>query len=700
MDLSLNSIRTRIANIIAPPVKIKEAGATQITNTNLKQFQVKHLGYKPDSDDYTPAESDLAEVRSAIETDSYIKVALDKTFQMIFKAGYKISSKNEKAVEYLKQRLALMAFGTGVPWDIMLEELARDLVFYSNAFWVKSRVDKIMGGLQAKPVLGKKPVGGYFRTEPSTMEIKRDNSGTIKSYKQQEGTEEKEYKAEDVIHFYIDREANNNFGTPRVLAALEDVRILRKIEGNTLSLIYRFTIPLYQMIIGLPQENMMATNQEIDEARDELNKMPLDGIIITNERTAFKAIGAEGKAIEVAPYLQYYERRVFTALNMSEAMMGRGGSKQDADSMENIQHDTVKYFQKMIAIFIENCVFNELLLEGGFNPIFTPDDWVSFEFNEVNLDTKVKMENHEILKFQSNAITFEELRRSLGRESEGVDEGRLYQNMISTQSAIEILNAKVAAEGQTGNGNVKNGKTTSTKPTKEADSIARPTNQNGTTTAKIGESVVPLQEAADEDPVVARILKKDRHTNEYRAEFPEMYKKYEALRNECIEKGNFSKGRVTRYTAEFQTALKTYLQDSARQGYAQAQLSDHQVAFGGVDIDCDEVIHAADTTVERFVKDLAAKVEAKDADINSCFDYMEYRLRFACVYFTKKALNYGIVKGYAVQGVKTLPLILTDTHKDRTATIHTDNFDIDQIPPFSPYCSCSIKRPKRKRSAT
>jgi hypothetical protein len=175
-----------------------------------------------------------------------------------------------------------------------------------------------------------------------------------------------------------------------------------------------------------------------------------------------------------------------------------------------------------------------------------------------------------------------------------------------------------------------------------------------------------------------------------------MYKKYETLRNECIEKGNFSKGRVTKYTAEFQTALKTYLQDSARQGYAQAQLSDHQVAYGGVDIDCDEVIRAANTTLARFVKDLAAKVEAKDADINSCFDYMEYRLRFACVYFTQKALHYGTIKGYAVQGVKTVSLDLTDTHKDRKATISTDNFNIDQIPPFSPYCSCSIKRPKQR----
>ena len=682
--ISIKELRKKLG------MKLLEAGgSTQITNTNLKQFIIKHLGYKPDSDDYMGSESDLAEVRSAIETDSYIKVALDKTYQLIFKAGYKITSNNEKAVEYLKQRLAVMAFGTGMPWDVMLQDMARDLVFYSNAFWVKSRVDKIMGGLQAKPVLGKKPVGGYFRTDPTTIEIKRDNSGTIKSYKQQEGSEEKEYKAEDVVHFFVDREASNNFGTPRVLAALEDVKILRKIEGNTLALIYRFTIPLYQMQIGLPQENMMATQKEIEEAQDQLNKMPLDGIIITNERTAFKAIGAEGKAIDVAPYLAYYEKRVFTALNMSEAMMGRGSSRQNADSMEGMMHDTVKHFQKMISIFIENCVFNELLLEGGFNPIFTPDDWVHFEFNEIDLDTKVKMENHELVKFQDDAITFEELRRSIGRGADGVDENRLFTNMITTPSQIAVLDAKVAASGSTGNGNVKNGKTSSNKPSGAATNMNAPRNQHGTTSAKVKESV----DLNEKDLNVE--VKKLSNETAYRSQFSKMYKKYEALRNEVNERGNFSKRNVAEYTEDFQNDLRDYLKEAVVQGYVKSQLSDRLVDMSDVEIDISKVTKLADKDLKRFVADLAKRTE-KAESIDSCFDFMEYRLRFACVYYTQKAYWYGVVKGYAVQGIKKLQLDLNDTHKDRKSTILTDDFDIDQIPPFAPYCKCGIKDPKKE----
>lgn len=65
------------------------------------------------------------------------------------------------------------------------------------------------------------------------------------------------------------------------------------------------------MKIGIPETGMMATDKEIDDAKTEIEKMQNDGIIITNERTDFKSIGAEGEAIDVSSYLSYFEKRVF-----------------------------------------------------------------------------------------------------------------------------------------------------------------------------------------------------------------------------------------------------------------------------------------------------------------------------------------------------------------------------------------------------
>ena len=95
------------------------------------------------------------------------------------KSGYQITSTNENAVTYLKQRIRAMEFDTSIPFDVLLNGVAQDLVTYSNAFLVKSRVDKIANGLDAKGVLDTKPVGGYFRMDPTTVTIKRASDGTI-----------------------------------------------------------------------------------------------------------------------------------------------------------------------------------------------------------------------------------------------------------------------------------------------------------------------------------------------------------------------------------------------------------------------------------------------------------------------------------------------------------------------------------------
>ena len=301
------------------------------------------------------------------------------------------------------------------------------------------------------------------------------------------------------------------------------------------------------------------------------------------------------------------------------------------------------------------------------------------------------MENHEMVKFQDNAITFEEMRRSIGRGSDEVDESRLYSNMITQKNAIELINAKASAEGATGNGNVKNGKQPTSKSNGEAKNVNAPANQHGTTSAKIGESAALNITEAD----AASIQKKENNENAYRNEFSKMYKKYEALRNEVNERGNFSKRNITKYTEDFQELLRGYLEDAVAQGYVKSQLSDRLVDMSDVEIDISKVTKKADKDLSRFVADLAKRAEAAN-DIDSCFKFMEYRLRFTCVYYTQKAYWFGFVKGYAVQGVKELQLDLTDTHKDRKSTIKTGNFDIDQIPPFNPYCTCGIKDPKNE----
>ena len=494
-DVQLPRKRSGISDLI---MKIKAVGYVNNNTYRREKFQ--------------RCEYNLSEIRDASEADSYVKIALTKYSYMIYKAGWTLKSENQEAIDYIMYRWRLMSYQTDKPMDILFQEVADDLVRYSNAFLIKARVDKMPPTCKVKATgvdSTGRPVGGYFRVDPSSVKIKRDKHGNILKYEQGRGEEKKQWNKEDVIHIYMDKDGNNAYGTPRIIAALDDVKLLRKIEGNMVALIHRFSMPLYHWKIGIPQAGFQASDPEIQKAKREIEGSSLDGLIITNEKTEIKAIGSEGSAMNMAPYLEYIENRVFSALGVSASQMGRGGAKQDADSMEQQIHDTVKYIQRMLSKFIEHGIINELLAEGGFD-IFDPKNEVQYVFEEISLETKIKKENHEMLKWQSNVTTFEEGRRRMGLRDVPEDEERLFQRMISDKSSLDqidrngewqekLAHITAASKATSSSGSSSNSTSTSKakarntsgkkQPNKAATNNNRPQNQHGTTSVKVKESV-------------------------------------------------------------------------------------------------------------------------------------------------------------------------------------------------------------------
>lgn len=483
----------------------------------ISNFAVKSVGFLTSQvyrrEIFSRPEYNLEEIRDASESDSYIKISFSKYSYLIFKAGWTFKSDNQEAIDYLNKRFKLMSYCTGKPMDILLQEIADDFTRYSNVILLKSRVDSIPG-VKATPFDSDQVVGGYCRVDPASVKIKRDKYGNVIKYEQGHGANKKQFFPRDVIHMYYDKDANNAFGTPRIIAALDDVKLLRKIEGNIVALIHRFSMPLYQWKIGIPEVGFQGTDAEINRAKREVESSSLDGLIITNEKTEIKAIGAEGHALNAEPYLRYFEDRVFSALGVSASQMGRGGAKQDADSMEAQIHDTVKFIQRTISTWIKETVITELLLEGGFNPFDGSAD-VEFAFEEISLETKLKKENHEMLKYQSNVTTFEEARRKMGMKDTVEDEDRLYQRMIADKSSIDQIDrngewqerlAKINAAKTAANNNSSSSSSNSSskssvstskskarntsgqkQPNKAATNNNRPQNQHGTSSVKVKE---------------------------------------------------------------------------------------------------------------------------------------------------------------------------------------------------------------------
>lgn len=501
---------------------------------------------------------DLAQIKNAVLTDSYLAVAVRKFSQLITKAGYQIKSKNEDAANYVNDRIKVIEFRTKIPFYTLITSIARDLYTYSNSYIIKTRDNNTEKfGLKAEKIFSGGAISGLFLADPASVTIRRNDAGAIDAYV----INQEEYSPNDVIHLYIDKMNNADYGTSRIYSALEDVTMLRKAEGLVMTILYRFAIPVLHIKVGNTAEGQYATQKEINDARDAFQEMPNDGFIVTNERTAIEAITPNMQANQLLKFLEYLELRVFSALNASKSSMGRGGGQSSADNTEALMHDEVRAFQNVITNFIEKYLFTELLLEGGFNPLLNKDDYVSFAFNEVSIDTKIKLESNTIQKYQGNVIDLDEARRELGLSNE-LSEEDMYAFKITQKGKLDLVDAQANAAIKTakataalnmqqaqssnddGLDNRKfNGKQASSGPNDYFSNDANPTNQN-----------------TDKYSIKAKeFLNTQQNLDDYSKNFSKVDKLYKDLSNILTDGDAIEDDK-------FREALHEYALDFAKQG--------------------------------------------------------------------------------------------------------------------------------------
>lgn len=372
------------------------------------------------STDYEDPEYDFSTIATAYDTDSYIRQGIDKYIDQIFKEGWTIYGKNQDTVAYIKQRLNYMASATSTPVDQFLIEIAEDVVKYSNCIIAKSRAKDtsvLPQGVSISGIDGKEPIGGYFCINVPSMKVKRDENGTIEGWKQEvEGASDTvEFNPEDIIHIYYKREKGNAFGTPLLYPVLDDVRALRQAEENVLKMMYRNIYPFIHAKVGT--DEMPATQNEIDELQEAMEGMEIEGGLATSERVELSTI-ALNNVIDAKPYLEYFESRVFSGLGVPEVLFGRGdtSNRSTSDDMTSEMSDRIKAIQKVIEVFFNQFIVNELLYEGGYDPLVNEEDVVRFKFKENDLDTKIKKETHAVYLYEHNSITEDEMRAELGRD--------------------------------------------------------------------------------------------------------------------------------------------------------------------------------------------------------------------------------------------------------------------------------------------
>lgn len=457
------------------PLKDASASSREIA-TGL----VKRVGFRNGdvtSGDFEESEFDLAIITEAYNTDSYIRQGIDKYTDQIFKDGYRFYGKDATIIEYLEQRFDFMAEATGMPFEILLMEIAEDVVKYSNCLVAKVRGnDPLLLPPNATNIMGindQDPIVGYFPLNVTQFLVKRDENGTVEEWQQEveSSGDTVEFSADSIVHFYYKREKGNAFGTPFMTPVLDDVRALRQAEENVLKMMYRNIYPFFHVLVG--DDDTPGTDMEILAVEEAINDMEVDGGLVTTNRVEIKPI-ASNQVIDAAPYLSYLEERVFSGMGVPAVLFGRGNTanRSTSDSMASEMSDRISAIQHSIEVFFNNFIIKELLLEGGYDYITNPEHLVEFKFNESDFDTKIKKETHSIYQYEHNAITEDEMRTELGRDPI-TDRGLMYQTLITQ--------ANVAHEASV-NGGTATG-TSGTSGTKETNNKQTPTNQSGTKTS-------------------------------------------------------------------------------------------------------------------------------------------------------------------------------------------------------------------------
>jgi hypothetical protein len=688
-----------------------------------KKVQIKKVGQAlkgSGGGEFESSSVDLDEITRAYNTDSYITRAVNKYAELILKEGWDFSGKNEAATEYIWMRLKLMEEATDKSTDDFFREIAMDLVLYGNAFVVKARQKSggSVAGVKAVGYTGNQPVAGYFVLPPTTINISRDETGKILKFQQDVGGGSSiDIKVEDMIHFAYKKPRGRAYGIPYIFPVLDDVKMLRQIEENVARLVYRNLFPLYQYQVGIDKPGFEATDEEIEDIREAIRDMPMDGGIVVPERHNISVVSNGGAALDANPYLLYFRQRVFSGLAVSDIVMGIGdtANRGTADNLSAEMIDGVKEFQAIFRNVIQLKIVNELLFEGGFDPVINVDDEVLFEFAEIELDAKIKKENHAVQLFVQNAVTHEELRALMGLDPV-TDEGRLYFNMVTIPIAVQTAEASAAASASTDAAN------------NAGSNKDQPANQNGkkTSPGNPKRSSSAVEEGVEDESIIieeefsSKVLTEDTQRVNLLSELritsttESLQKTWNAFRDDVVAmtKQGKSKEQIQAFVIHLaKQTLRSQIENNLTQAFYLG-LSHGRAAVNGTNLSndtylqLDKVKKIASSFTDRLandMRDLILKaIENEDTVerislITGAFNSNSYRIQFISKTELYRTYNYGlalVAKAAKLESVAVYndnPECLSCVEKAKDSVDLNSDSLLDAIPPHHPNCTCTIQ---------
>lgn len=428
-----------------------------------------------DDDGYQENKYDFAEFNKAEEIDAYIATTIRLTTEQCMKQGFSLTGSDPQLAKRVEKRLHQICEASSTTMYELVEQLIQGLTKFNNAFIVYTRraPKRMTNPFQPFKLHGKEvnPIVGMHVVEPQHMHpVKKD--GRIvkwKYYNQDIPADDKEFDVNDVFHVRWNRKADEVFGTPWLLPALDDVRMLRRLQEFVQMLISKHLFPIYQYKVGtekLPAIEFENGNSEVKQVQGMVQDLPTQGCVFTSHRHEITAIDSNG-ALDIHKYVEYFDQLALSSTGLSGVDVGRGetSNKATAGVMNQSRAHRCNRIQKTLTEQFNKKVINDLLLSLGLD-IFDEAYNVELKFAEVDSEEKRAHENHCVDMFNNGAITHNELRKECGRKP--------FSSAEEWDNTAGNTTARIGAQ---------HGQDATINQTKEAAVIKQkvaPTNQSGT----------------------------------------------------------------------------------------------------------------------------------------------------------------------------------------------------------------------------
>jgi hypothetical protein len=397
-------------------------------------------------------EYNLLEPFTIFDSEPYVRQAINRKLSLMFRNGFEIVGDQKPDVEYIERRLEVMEYVMERDTQSFFTQILFNLLLCSNCFLQKIR--KESATIVKRKEGRKAPVAGY-RLIPAHMIFPYLEDGIPVKWRRyfETGAPFEDLDLDDVIHLKWDVKPGHRFGTPRLIGVKDDIFALRRLEENVELLFINHLFPLFHIKVG-NENNPAGWDEngvsEVELIKWQIENMPKEGVFVTDERVEADVVGAEGKGLDPKAMLEHYKSRIYTGLGMSALDMGDGknANRATADNISQNLKDSIKADLETFGGLIRLLVFKELFMEATYSVSVqkaVARTWILF--HEIDLDNKIKFENHVIQLFLNNLIDEDEARKMIGKKAfEEVQRKKLHFDLHVVRLVRETEKAKAKSQ--------------------------------------------------------------------------------------------------------------------------------------------------------------------------------------------------------------------------------------------------------------